>query len=313
MPVIGRLCDEMNANQQLSVPRERLDHILPNYLAQLASEGVLTFDGYRYGFGHESFFDYCFARVFMNRSESIATVLKASEQHLFRRAQVRQVLAYLREADPQRYIQEFAELLCDQGVRPHIKDLAFALLAEVTDPTDKEWAIWEQWTAASFRGIENGMESHDKLSVLAWRRFFGSQSWFSYADRRKLLEGWMSSGNDRIIDMAVNYLWAHHSHAPDLVASLIEPYADKGDRWVDRLRSLMERTQHHTSRRYFDLLLRLVDSGAHLTAIADPLQIPGRSGSCSTAWAKIVQRGFPRLSPATSADSTQSLIGQIRM
>ena len=262
MPVIERLCDEMNANQQLSVPRERLDHILPEYLAQLASEGVLTFDGHRYGFGHESFFDYCFARVFVNRSESIATVLKASEQHLFRRAQVRQVLAYLREADPQRYVQELAELLCDQGVRPHIKDLAFALLAEVTGPTDEEWAIWEQSTAAAFQGIGSGVESHDKLSVLAWRRFFGSKSWFSYADRHGLLEGWMASKNDRIVDMAVNYLWAHHSHAPDRVASLLEPYADKGDRWVARLRSLMERTQHHTSRRYFDVILRLVDSGA---------------------------------------------------
>ena len=113
MSVIETLCDEINATQLLSVPREKLDSIPPPYLRQLASDGVLTYDGHRYGFGHESFFDYCFARVFMSRSESITSLLKSAEQHLFRRAQVRQVLAYLRDADPQRYVCELGDLLSD--------------------------------------------------------------------------------------------------------------------------------------------------------------------------------------------------------
>ena len=65
MSVMKTLCGDMDAAQRLSVPRERLDGIPPAYVRQLASEGVLTHDGHRYGFGHESFFDYCFARLFM--------------------------------------------------------------------------------------------------------------------------------------------------------------------------------------------------------------------------------------------------------
>ena len=65
----------------------------------MASEGVLSFDGKRYGFGHESFFDYSFARGFVAKEESLTAFLVKSEQHLFRRAQVRQVLVYLRDAD----------------------------------------------------------------------------------------------------------------------------------------------------------------------------------------------------------------------
>ena len=259
--VMEILCDEMHVTQLLSVPSLKLDSIPLLYRHQLASEGVLTYDGRRYGFGHESFFDYCYARVFISRSESIASFLKASEQHLFRRAQVRQVLAYLREAEPRRYAHELESLLSDQGVRPHIKDLAFALLAEVTDPTDEEWGIWERWTAAAFHDIERGVQDTDRLSVLAWRSFFGSIPWFSIVDRRGVIKGWLDSGNDRLVDMAMNYLWVHHPHAPDRVASLLEPYADRGGDWVNRFRSLMEKTQHHTSRRYFDLLLRLVDNG----------------------------------------------------
>ena len=128
--VMQSLGDAMTDAQQLSVPREALDRFAPDYLDQLASEGVLTFDGRRYGFGHESFFDYCFARVFVTRSESLVSFLRAAEQHLFRRAQVRQVLTYLRDADAARYARELRSLLSDEGIRAHIKDLAFALLAE---------------------------------------------------------------------------------------------------------------------------------------------------------------------------------------
>ena len=261
MSVIEKLCDEMNATQLLSVPRERLDSIPPVYLRQVASEGVLTYDGHRYGFGHESFFDYCFARVFVNRPGQITSFLRSSEQHLFRRAQVRQVLTYLRDADRDRYLRELDELLSDPGIRAHVKDLAFALLADVPDPTNEEWAIWRRWTTGVIQAIASGTQSHDRLALLAWRRFFASPSWFVETDRRGTIQDWLAAAPDQLADMAVNYLWAHHSHAPDRVAALLEPYADCAGKWPDRLRSLMEKTQHHTSRRYFDLLLRLVDNG----------------------------------------------------
>ena len=136
---------------------------------RLASEGVLTFDRRRYGFGHESFFDYCFARVFVGQRESLVSFLKGSEQHLFRRAQIRQVLAYLRDADRARYVEEIRALLSDEGVRAHVKGLAFALLAEVTDPSEEEWAIRQQWIAPALKAIEEDTPNPDKLSEIAWQ------------------------------------------------------------------------------------------------------------------------------------------------
>ena len=260
--VMETLCKEMTSAQQLSVARERLDAIQPDYLHSLASEGVLTFDGRRYGFGHESFFDYCFARVFFNRPEPLVSLLKGSEQHLFRRAQIRQVLAYLREADPTRYVQELAGLLSDGDIRSHIKDVAFALLAEVTDPTEEEWAIWETWITPTLEAANEGTPNPDKLSAVAWRRFFGSSSWFAHADRHGEVERWLASENYRIVDsVAVDYLRVHQRHSPDRIAALLEPYADHGGEWARRLRFLMEWADHHTSRRFFDLFLHLVDNG----------------------------------------------------
>ena len=253
MEVVKTLCDEMTSSQHLSVPKERLDAIQPDYLHSLASEGVLTFDGHRYGFGHESFFDYCFARVFFNQSESLVSFLKKSEQHLFRRAQVRQVLAYLRDADSARYVQELDILLAAKGIRPHIKALAFALLAEVTEPTEEEWNIQEKWIAPELNSIEQGTPNRDKLSEIAWRRFFTAPSWFAVADQRGVIKDWLASGNDRLANVAVKYLNFHQRHAPDRVAALLEPYADCGGEWALRLRYVMEWADHQTSRRFFDL------------------------------------------------------------
>ena len=261
MGVMKTLCDEMAATQQLSVGKEKLDTFSASYVDQLASEGVITFDGRRYGFGHESFFDYVFARRFVTRSETVVTFLKESEQHLFRRAQVRQVLTYLREADAGRYIAELRSLLSDDQIRPHLKDLVFAVLADVTNPTDAEWSIWKEWIDPELGAIENGSSGPDKLSALAWRWFFTSRPWFAEVDRQGLIEKWLTSENDRLTDMAMRYLQFHQRHSPDRVAELLEPYADLGGDWALRLRSLMERAQHHTSRRFFDLFLRLLDNG----------------------------------------------------
>ena len=73
-PIIELLCEEMTRTQQLSVPLEKLDPFATDYVAQMASEGVLTFDGKHYGFGHESFFDYCFARAFVAKDQSLLRI-----------------------------------------------------------------------------------------------------------------------------------------------------------------------------------------------------------------------------------------------
>ena len=261
MEVMETLCDEMTSTQQLSVPKEKLDSFASDYVDSLASEGVVTFDGRRYGFGHESFFDYCFARVFINRSETVVSFLKGSEQHLFRRAQVRQVLTYLRDADPGRYVTELRNLLSDKDIRPHIKDIAFALLAEVTNPTEEEWTIWEEWTAPALNAVREGTPNSDKLSAIAWQRFSVSSSWFTFADERGEIENWLVSGNDRLIDAAVNYLKNHQRHSPDRVVALLKPYADLGGQWVPRLQSIMGWVRHHTSRDSFDFFLELLENG----------------------------------------------------
>ena len=257
------LCTEMTAKQELSVRREVLDRVPLPYLEQMASEGILVFESKRYGFGHESFFDYCYARVsFLPGSESLTSMLCASEQHLFRRGQVRQVLAYVRDADVDRYVREVRSLLSDSDVRVHIKDLVFALLAEVPDPREEEWRIWSEWTTPALEAIKSGSPSGDALSDLAWRRLRGSRPWFEFLASRGVVEQWLKSGNDGLVNMAVGtYLRIHQRDAPDTVAMLLEPYVGSGGDWSRRLEGFAVWANASGSRRLFDLFLRLVDDG----------------------------------------------------
>ena len=219
--VIQKLCDEMSSSQQLSVPKERLDHLPAQYVGSMTSEGVLSFDGKRYGFGHESFFDYCFARVFIDRNDSLIDFLKKSEQHLFRRAQVRQVLEYLRDADLNRYCRELSQLLGDENIRYHLKDLAVALAFRFSDPSEDEWGLFAPWINAGIEAIEQGKKNTDKLAATVWDFFFYSQSWFPLADRKGLIASWLESDDDRLIDKGVKYVEFHQSHSGDRVAELL--------------------------------------------------------------------------------------------
>ena len=257
--MIDTMCGVMTETQQLSVRKEKLDQLSSGYVDQCVSENVLVADGDTYGFGHESFFDYCFARRFAARSDSLVAVLTSSEQHLFRRAQVRQVLVYLRDTNFKRYVGELRALVSNDSVRTHIKDLVFALLASVDDPRDEEWDVWMDWVRPAFKALERGTTNEDRLSERAWARLSGAKSWFKKLDR--VIADWLATGPSRRLDRAMIYLRWQQRDWPDQVAALLEPYANRGDDWPNRLRTIMAQEIFHGSRRLFDLFLTLLNNG----------------------------------------------------
>ncbi len=270
--IIQVLCDEMSTSQRLSVLKEKLDKFPVDYVYQMASEGVLSYDEKRYGFGHETFFDYCFARGFVAQEESLTAFLINSEQHLFRRAQVRQVLVYLRDAVRERYCTELRTLLEKDDIRYHLKALACALAVEMPDPEDKEWEVLAPWLESEIEAIKRGLPNPDKFASLVWNRFFFSQPWFQVADRNGLIACWLASENDNLVDSAVSYARIHQRHSGERVTALLEPFVDTGGNWPQRFNFIMQWADHGNSRRFFDLFLRLIDDGT-LDDVRGPVAI----------------------------------------
>lgn len=261
MPIIETLVCEMNESQEISVPKSRLDQLSPHFLDVMVSSGVLTFDGRRYGFGHESFFDYCFARTFASGKQELVDFLEADAQHLFRRAQTRQVLVYLRDDNRTRYLRNIRALLESERIRAHLKLLILELVAAFPDPGDDEWAILLPRIESEFNYLRRNETNPNKIDTRVFGVVRASRTLFIVADRLGFIELWLHSGEKWLEDVMVSYLrWQTYEHG-DRVSELIEPFIDHGGEWIDRLRYMMEGHDLEKSRRYFELFLRLLEVG----------------------------------------------------
>ncbi len=259
--VLSKLTNEMSERQELSVPKSRMDEFSPELLAAMVSEGVLTFDRQRYGFGHESLFDYCFARQAAGGATEFVEFLEGDEQELFRRAQLRQVLVYLRDDDFPRYLRNVERVLASEKIRPHLKLLVLELLAAFPDPRNEELDLLMPLLESELTCRGEGTPNPNKTATRAWGAFFASDSLFRLADQRGQIERWLHSGDDSLENNMTFYLRFQMRLHGDRVAELLEPFVGRGGKWNDRLRFIMQWADLGDSRRFFELFLRLLDDG----------------------------------------------------
>ena len=248
--VVYALCDYMDDHQILSAPEVVVEKWISDTDA-MVSENVLVLENTRYSLFHEGFFDYAFARRFAGGTQSLLELLLSGEQRLFRRAQVRQILVYLRDTEFDRYISNLEEVLSSPDVRFHIKQVIFALLADWPEPAKGEWDVLSRFTGRDFS---------DPVTRQAWvtvRR----PPWFRLADSQGLVQQWLDDPDDAFVDQTVLLLRIIHGQLPDRVAELVEPYVGKSERWNSRLLSLAVWGDWSQGRRFLELMLQLIDKG----------------------------------------------------
>lgn len=250
-PLVGKLCDYMSEKQILSAPEIFLDEY-SSIASKMASENVLVHQNGRYSFFHEAFFDYAFARQFVARDKDLIQLLQKEGQGLFRRAQVRQVLHFLRTFDQEAYVQTLENLLASPSIRFHLKEVVFGFLGTLQDPTEQEWEVISKY----FHGSHSKGTLQNARAVL--RR---SSGWFGLLDSQKLIERWLESSELTERQEAELLLRVHHEHYPDRVTAILEPYLVEPEKNADLLRSVFSYADFGASRSFFELGLRLLDLG----------------------------------------------------
>ncbi len=250
--VVYALCDYMHQRQTLSAPEAIVDDWNDDAEA-MVSEHVLVFvlDNKRFSFFHEGFFDYAYARRFARDPQSLLDLLASGEQHLFRRAQVRQILLYLRDTDFDRYIADLEEVLSSPGVRFHIKQVIFALLADLAKPKEKEWVVLSRFAGRDFS---------DPATSLAWMTV-RRPPWFQLVASLGLVQQWLDDPDEDFVDRAVSILNVIQREMPASVADILEPFVGKSERWNNRLRHLALWGDWSQGKRYLELMLQLIDVG----------------------------------------------------
>ena len=248
--VLHTLCNQMHERQSLFVPESVVD-TWPDDVAAMVSENVLVRENKQVSFFHEGFFDYVFARRFASLPESLSNLLQSDEQHLFRRAQVRQVLMYLRDADPVRYLQNLEELLHRPTIRFHIKQVVLALLSDIPTPREEEWHVVSDMMAPDFT---------NPLTRLVWM-LPRHPAWFSLVDSTGLVQQWLNDPSDTFVDEIVSILRVVQRQLPDKVAELAEPFIGKSEVWNRRLFHLAIWGNWSAGRRFLELVIKLIDEG----------------------------------------------------
>ncbi|NEO98274.1 MAG: ATP-binding protein [Symploca sp. SIO2E9] len=250
--VIDALCNYMSEKQVLSAPETVIDDYDSDAKA-MASENILVWDNKKISFFHEGFFDYAFARRFANRGQKLLAFLLSSEQHLFRRAQVRQILFHQREDDFDSYLENIREILTNSEIRFHIKQIVFARLAALEQPTVEEWEIIKALMG----------DQANPITQQVWRTLNSSVPWFQLLDSLGRIEQWLKGESEERIEQTVTLLSIMQRQIPDKVAELIEPYIGVSEVWCKRLNYLVQRADLATGdgKRFFQLFLRLISEG----------------------------------------------------
>ncbi|MGW2914144.1 hypothetical protein ACWC9X_27260 [Streptomyces asoensis] len=249
--VISTLAEAISARQRLSVPITVLDKAdLAVDAGVLVSEHVLVRDGQEIAFFHEAFFDYAFARGWVDRNEPLVGFLRSGEQELFRRAQVRQILNHLRELEPDRFVNEVSDALTSPDVRFHIKDVILTLLSALTQPTSQEWEM-----------VTEVLETHPSFEERLWRSLRRAE-WFNRIDAEGLIEEWLSDGSDAEKEHALEIMVGAAKTNPDRLAEILQAHTADSSfpawlRWIARFSDV------HESRALFDLVLNAVRNGQY--------------------------------------------------
>lgn len=245
------LCGAMNDRQTLSIPRGLLPPGDAD-LSRLVAAQVLIRQGSRIGFFHEGFFDYVFARRFCEMGETLLEFLRsANEQDLFRRSQVRQILAYRRDDDFDAYIHDLCTCLDSPDIRFHMKKLMIGLVAQIADPRSDEWTALEAHLQERTGGPA------DPVRGALW----SSIPWFRFLLDQGVLSAWLESDRPEIRDFAFNWLGRSADKEPDRVADLLEGMAGRSPKQDERILGVV--TWHGAaaaSQRIEDLFYRLASN-----------------------------------------------------
>jgi len=138
--LLFKIVDKMHSSQSITVSQ----HYFENYTKELnymESERLIKKEGVMLQFFHQTFYDYVFAKRFVEKGENLVHYIKRQEQSILIRFAVKMILSYLREYDNDIYIGLLKELFSNDEILFHIKHMAFSYIILQEKPSLDEAAV----------------------------------------------------------------------------------------------------------------------------------------------------------------------------
>ncbi len=235
LDLLDAIVNAMYQRQELSVHKRNYETLYTKELEYLSSIGLLTVTrNDQLQFFHQTLFDYIYARRFIEQKNDLLEGLRLQHQGLFSRSAVKSILTFMRELNPQRYIETLKHLLFDKNTngsciyRYHLQSLALTNMVFFDKP------IKEELTFIS-RNIYN-----NDLYMGVILESIHSNDWFK--EIWKIIDrngGWMhlsKNYKDKVMIMCQRTLWSSPDQVLDIVDKLLN-YNNKED--YQYIRNLM--------------------------------------------------------------------------
>lgn len=247
----------MSEDQSLKVMRRVIDRSsVKSDIDVMISCGIFTQDDNAVSFFHESYFDYAYARQWIDSKQTICDFLEATTQELFRRGQVRQMLALIHDEDPHRFIEEVRALLTSDKIKFHIQMVALALISELDKPSAEE-----------ARMVDTLTQSQAEVSNHFWR-YLSSPAWFKALYDQGYVSGWLASKDDNLINWTLKMCSAAIAfHSPEII-KLLQDNKAKINNYDNVLKWLIRTARERWTTDFVEFILTEVRRGLYSPNIA---------------------------------------------
>jgi len=233
--VLRLMTEQMHKHQRVTVAQSffmsRDTMHLEKAVNWLGSAGILVQGNASWSFLHQTFFDYCYAKQFVESNNSLTQMIISSDQGLFVRPQLIQILTFLRGSNHRLYIQEIHALFHLQSLRFHIKDLLFRWFGACIVPTNDEWSLAQRMLIDPL---------HRGRFLMA---IYGNLGWFERMRGIKIQA--LLKYDDQILDSEViPYLDSLTEVAQTDIMQILQPYIGRSNEWNNRLGWVLSHIRH---------------------------------------------------------------------
>ncbi len=252
--VLNPLIEYMESYGKISAPK-RIAANSPTILDALCSHAVLQSDAGQLTFCHQSYLDYLIAdRVLRQIDKGTGTLIDwlgpKERQSLFRREQLRQVLAMLYEESSAAFLTSIKEILGSNNICFHLKHLVLELVGQLEN---LEEPLGDYCVAllSDDRWIDHMLETV----------FLAHGPYVFVLIKKRIIRDWLNSSNVEEVNRALWVLRSVAEKTPDTVAEVLEPFVTVGDDWPARILSALPWNVADDSNRLFELRLKLLRLG----------------------------------------------------
>lgn len=206
---IENFANSMYEFQQLYINGKAFESRFINEIKYLSTEGIISYTADRkIQFIHQSFFDYAYARTFIENGKKITESLNGQHQGLFVRSRTKQVLTYLREVNTDKYIEELDSIIFGD-YRFHLKLMLLNNLGYYPNPKKQE----QDW-------VLNRLQKNEIFFILFVESIY-SIEWFIFLKEKIGILQYFDKNDTEIISRIYTICWRLIGYSTEEIISFL--------------------------------------------------------------------------------------------